>query len=132
MPVVAFVRRSAPRSLFVAILVAALLAATAWTVKAHYGKTRWDCLAHYESTHRWHINTGNGHYGGLQFSLSTWQYYGGPRHSGNDYPHHASRKEQIEIGKRTAWHGWKHKSHNHWHAPQGGWSAWPNTWGYCN
>ena len=25
----------------------------------------------------WHINTGNGYYGGLQFSASTWRAYGG-------------------------------------------------------
>lgn len=92
---------------------------------AHSGATRWDCLAHYESTHRWHINTGNGHYGGLQFSLSTWRYYGGPNYSGNTYPHRATRAEQIVIGRRTAWFGWKGRT------AQGGRNAWPNTWNAC-
>ena len=85
----------------------------------------WDCLAHYESTHRWHINSGNGHFGGLQFSLSTWRYYGGPSHSNNTHPHKATRKEQIHVAKRVAWHGWKDRR------AQGGRNAWPNTWSHC-
>lgn len=86
-------------------LAVALLTVVAPTADAHSGAIRWDCLAHYESTHRWHINTGNGHYGGLQFSLSTWRYYGGPNYSKEKYPHRATRKEQIVIAKRVAWHG---------------------------
>lgn len=93
--------------------------------QAHSHATRWDCLAHYESTHRWRINTGNGHYGGLQFSLPTWRAYGGPRSTGNRYPHKATRREQIRIAKRVAWRGWGR------HAPQGGRNAWPNTWRRC-
>lgn len=126
MPVIFLVRHAAQKSLFVTVLVVALLAAIASPVKAHYGSTRWDCLAHYESSHRWHINTGNGHYGGLQFSLSTWRYYGGPNYSGDVYPHHATKSEQIVIAKRTAFKGWSGR------APQGGSSAWPNTWWRCN
>ena len=37
----------------------------------------WDRLAQCESGGNWHINTGNGYYGGLQFSLGTWHSYGG-------------------------------------------------------
>ena len=37
----------------------------------------WDRLAQCESGGNWHINTGNGYYGGLQFSLGTWHAYGG-------------------------------------------------------
>jgi hypothetical protein len=98
---------------------------TAGPAEAHNGATRFDCLAHYESTHRWHVNTGNGHYGGLQFSLSTWKYYGGPNWSGNYWPHRATRREQIRIAKRVAWWGWRDR------APQGGRNAWPNTWYRC-
>lgn len=132
MPVLLSVRYAARNLLFVTALVVALLAAMALPVKAHYGSTRWDCLAHYESTHRWHVNTGNGYDGGLQFSLSTWAYYGGPNYSGESYPHLATKSEQIVIAERTAWNGWMHRSHGHWHAPQGGSSAWPNTWWRCN
>ena len=90
-----------------------------------YHATRWDCLSHYESTHRWAVNTGNGHYGGLQFSLSTWRYYGGKAYSGNYWPHKATKREQIVIAKRVAFHGWKDRK------PQGGRNAWPNTWPKC-
>ena len=111
----------------VAVLLASgLVAATASPAGAHTGKSRWECLAHYESTHRWHVNTGNGHYGGLQFSLSTWRYYGGPNYSGNAYPHGATRAEQIVIAKRTAFSGWGARR------AQGGRNAWPNTWGHCD
>ncbi|MGZ5400808.1 MAG: transglycosylase family protein [Nocardioides sp.] len=106
-------------------LAVALLTVVAPAADAHRGGSGWDCLAHYESTHRWHINTGNGHYGGLQFSLSTWRYYGGPNYSKNTYPHNATRQEQIVIAKRVAWHGWNDRR------PQGGGSAWPNTWYRC-
>jgi hypothetical protein len=108
-------------------LVATLLGlglSTADATATH--KTRWDCLAHYESTHRWAVNTGNGHYGGLQFSESTWRYYGGPNYSGNKWPHKATRREQIHIAKRVAFKGWRS------HRPQGGGSAWPNTWPRCS
>jgi hypothetical protein len=126
MPVILRAPRAAQQSLFVILVIVALLAVMTSPAKAHYGPTRWDCLAHYESSHRWHINTGNGYYGGLQFSLSTWAYYGGPNYSGNKYPHLATRQEQIVIAKRTAWTGWKQ------HPAQGGSSAWPNTWWRCN
>ncbi len=120
------VRLALPQFVLLTVLVALLPVFAAAPAEAHDGPSRWDCLAHYESSHRWHIHTGNGHYGGLQFSLSTWRYYGGPRYSGNRWPHRASRREQIEIGRRTAFKGWRTR------APQGGWSAWPNTWGRCN
>jgi hypothetical protein len=116
------------RPLLLVVAVAVALMATlapAPQADAHSGATRWDCLAHYESTHRWHINTGNGHYGGLQFSLSTWRYYGGPNYSGNRYPHRATKREQIVVAKRVAFRGWRDR------APQGGRNAWPNTWPRC-
>jgi LysM repeat protein len=37
----------------------------------------WTGVAQCESGGDWHINTGNGYYGGLQFSQSTWAGYGG-------------------------------------------------------
>ena len=50
----------------------------------------WDQLAQCESGGNWAINSGNGYFGGLQFSLSTWQGVGG-----SGYPHENSREEQI-------------------------------------
>ena len=65
----------------------------------------WDKLAQCESGGNWSINTGNGYYGGLQFSLSTWREYGG-----KGYPHQASRDEQIRIAKKlqaaAGWVSW--------------------------
>lgn len=116
---------SAWRLPFVVAAVFALMVTMAPQAGAHSGATRWDCLAHYESTHRWHISTGNGHYGGLQFSLSTWRYYGGPNYSKNKYPHKATKREQIVVAKRVAFRGWRDR------APQGGRNAWPNTWPKC-
>lgn len=50
----------------------------------------WDRVAACESGGNWHLSTGNGFYGGLQFSLSTWRAVGG-----TGYPHQNSREEQI-------------------------------------
>jgi len=59
------------------------------------GNTVWDRLAECESGGNWHINTGNGYYGGLQFNLGTWRANGG-----TGYPHQASREEQIRVATR--------------------------------
>ncbi len=65
----------------------------------------WDRLARCESGGNWAANTGNGYYGGIQFSLSTWQSVGG-----SGYPNENSRETQIEMGKRlyarTGWSSW--------------------------
>lgn len=56
----------------------------------------WDTVARCESGGNWAINTGNGYYGGLQFSMSTWHANGG---SGS--PHNASKSEQIRVAENT-------------------------------
>lgn len=70
------------------------------------GNTVWDRLAACESGGNWAINTGNGYYGGLQFSLSSWRGVGG-----SGYPHEASREEQIARGQMLQ--------------SRGGWGHWP-------
>jgi hypothetical protein len=65
-----------------------------------------DRVAACESGGRWDLRTGNGYYGGLQFSLSTWRALGGL-----GYPHQHSREAQIEIARRQ----WRIS----------GWKAWP-------
>lgn len=55
----------------------------------------WDAVARCESSGNWAINTGNGYYGGLQFSLSTWQAYGG-----TGLPSSNSRETQIAVATR--------------------------------
>jgi hypothetical protein len=62
------------------------------------GDTIWDTLAQCESSGDWAINTGNGYYGGLQFSYATWHGYGGGAYA--DYPHQATREEQIAVAER--------------------------------
>ena len=65
--------------------------------------TVWDQLALCESSGDWHINTGNGYYGGLQFLPESWWLVGG-----TGLPHEASREEQIHRAERLlAIQGWK-------------------------
>ena len=64
------------------------------------GSTVWDRLAQCESGGNWAINTGNGYYGGLQFSPATWKSNGG-----TGMPHQASREEQIRIAENVRQEG---------------------------
>ena len=65
----------------------------------------WDRIAACESGGNWSINTGNGYYGGLQFSAATWKSVGGP-----GLPHENSREVQITYAKilqeRSGWGQW--------------------------
>jgi len=65
----------------------------------------WERLAQCESGSNWSMNTGNGYYGGLQFTLATWREVGGA-----GYPHQASKAEQIKRGQilqaRSGWDQW--------------------------
>ena len=76
------------------------------TAPAVAGGSVWDSLAACESGGNWAINTGNGFYGGLQFTLSSWQGVGG-----SGYPNQASREEQIMRGQMLQ--------------ARGGWGNWP-------
>src|SRR3954447_9643136 len=46
----------------------------------------WTGVAQCESGGNWSINTGNGYYGGVQFSQSTWEAYGGAPHPPPPHP----------------------------------------------
>ncbi|MFD9635519.1 transglycosylase family protein [Streptomyces violascens] len=59
----------------------------------------WNKVAACESTNNWHINTGNGYYGGLQFSQSTWEAYGGRQYAAR--ADLASRDQQIAIAEKV-------------------------------
>ncbi|WP_394275089.1 transglycosylase family protein [Luteococcus sp.] len=61
--------------------------------------TVWDRVAQCESTGNWSINTGNGYYGGLQFSRSTWLAFGGGKYAPT--ANKATKAQQIEIAKKT-------------------------------
>jgi uncharacterized protein YabE (DUF348 family) len=71
------------------------------------GNTVWDRLAQCESGGNWAINTGNGYYGGLHFSLGTWRAYGG-----TGLPSQHSRETQIAIATKLR-------------DASGGYGAWP-------
>jgi hypothetical protein len=70
------------------------------------GGTVWDSLAQCESGGNWSANTGNGYYGGLQFTQQSWAAAGG---SGS--PEGASREEQIRVAENLL--------------SMQGWGAWP-------
>ncbi len=63
---------------------------------AHADFVNWDAIAACESGGNWAINTGNGYYGGLQFSPATWASNGGV-----GMPHQASRSEQIRVAENV-------------------------------
>jgi uncharacterized protein YabE (DUF348 family) len=81
--------------------------AAAPTTNFASGSTVWDALAKCESGGNWATNTGNGYYGGLQFSLGTWQSYGG-----SGLPSANSRETQIAIATKVR-------------NASGGYGAWP-------
>jgi LysM repeat protein len=70
---------------------------------------QWDNVAHCESGGNWHINTGNGYYGGLQFTQGTWVNYGGGHYASR--ADLATRDEQIAVAERVL--------------QAQGWGAWP-------
>jgi hypothetical protein len=80
--------------------------ALAGTADASAPASKWDRIAQCESGGNWGTASGNGYYGGLQFSPSTWRAYGG-----RGMPQRASKSEQIAVAERVL-------------AKQG-WGAWP-------
>ena len=66
-------------------------------------------MAQCEAGGNWHINTGNGYHGGLQFNPQTWQANGGGEFAAT--ADQASREQQIVVAERVL-------------ASQG-WGAWP-------
>ncbi|MGW1540340.1 transglycosylase family protein [Streptomyces sp. NPDC002309] len=69
----------------------------------------WGCMAKCESGGNWHINTGNGYYGGLQFSQPTWKAFGGLKYAPR--ADLATRAEQIAVAREVV--------------AEQGWQAWP-------
>ncbi|MFB9074598.1 transglycosylase family protein [Citricoccus parietis] len=70
----------------------------------------WQSLAECESGGNWSINTGNGYYGGLQFSASSWAGAGGTQYAA--LPHQATPAEQIATAEKLR--------------ANGGWGHWPH------
>ncbi|MET7691321.1 transglycosylase family protein [Streptomyces sp. NPDC005483] len=84
-----------------------LLAAAGNSVAADGGV--WDRIAQCESGGNWHINTGNGYYGGLQFSAGTWRAYGGTAYAPT--ADQATESQQIAVATKVQ--------------SAQGWGAWP-------
>ncbi|MBT2539169.1 transglycosylase family protein [Streptomyces sp. ISL-44] len=61
--------------------------------------SEWDKVAQCEAGGNWSINTGNGYYGGLQFSSSTWAAYGGKSYAAQ--ANQASKGQQIAIAEKV-------------------------------
>lgn len=59
----------------------------------------WNKVAACESSHNWSINTGNGYYGGLQFTQSTWEAYGGSRYAAR--ADLATKDQQIAVAEKV-------------------------------
>ncbi|MEU0003188.1 transglycosylase family protein [Streptomyces sp. NPDC006314] len=61
--------------------------------------SEWDAVAQCESGGNWSINTGNGYYGGLQFSASTWAAYGGTQYAAQ--ANQATKAQQIAVAEKV-------------------------------
>ncbi|MDT3727845.1 transglycosylase family protein [Streptomyces sp. DSM 41972] len=106
-------RRHARRARPAAFLAGAALLAPLGLLAAAGGAAAaddgvWDRIARCESGGDWHINTGNGYYGGLQFSASTWSAFGGTVYAPT--ADRASKAQQIEIATKVqraqGWNAW--------------------------
>ena len=94
------VRKIVSKGLMAAAAAGALavvpMAMDGTTATAHADTVNWDAIAQCESGGNWAINTGNGHYGGLQFKPATWSSNGGV-----GSPASAPRHEQIRVAENV-------------------------------
>lgn len=92
------------RAALTAVLAAAALATIPTTEAvaspSTTSSTDWDAIAACESGGNWQANTGNGHYGGLQFTQSSWVAAGGLKYAPR--ADLATREEQIAVAERLA------------------------------
>jgi hypothetical protein len=89
------IRKTIGLATFAGALAVAPLALGTGTASADSG-VNWDAVAACESGGNWSTATGNGYYGGLQFTMGTWRANGG---SGS--PHQASKAEQIRVAENV-------------------------------
>jgi hypothetical protein len=92
------IRKGVTKGLLAAVIFGALalFQMAMSTATANADSVNWDAIAQCESGGNWSINSGNGHYGGLQFKQATWTSNGGV---GN--PATASRAEQIRVAENV-------------------------------
>lgn len=89
------IRKTTGLATIVGALTVAPMALGTGTASAD-SAVNWDAVASCESGGNWHTATGNGYYGGLQFTMGTWRSNGG---AGS--PHQASREEQIRVANNV-------------------------------
>jgi hypothetical protein len=77
-----------------------------WAAGKAWSDTGWDAIARCESGGNWSINTGNGYYGGLQFSAASWAAYGGLKYAPR--ADLASREQQIMVASKMPRGSWPH------------------------
>jgi hypothetical protein len=65
-----------------------------------------DRIAYCESTGNWHINTGNGFYGGLQFTLQTWWSVGGRSRPDLNSELEQKYRGVLTYKRRGSWADW--------------------------
>jgi peptidoglycan hydrolase-like protein with peptidoglycan-binding domain len=92
-------RRALRRVAGVALAGAAVTAGGLVTAQSAQADTVWDRVAQCESGGDWSINTGNGFYGGLQFTYQTWAGYGGQKYA--QTANLATKAQQIEIAQKV-------------------------------
>lgn len=82
-------------------VAAGALVAGGFVVASNAGAsdTVWDRVAMCESSGNWSINTGNGFYGGLQFTFQTWKGFGGQKYAYT--ANRATKAQQIEIAQEV-------------------------------
>ena len=90
--------RTAKKAAWLTTITGALAIAplTLSAASANADTVDWDAIAQCESGGNWSTNTGNGHYGGLQFKPTTWAANGGV-----GSPATASREEQIRVAENV-------------------------------
>ncbi|MGW7585752.1 transglycosylase family protein [Kitasatospora sp. NPDC054768] len=79
-----------------ALPAAGLVAATSASAAP---ATVWDKVVACEATGNWAVNSGNGFYGGLQFTSSTWAAFGGTAYA--PQAHQATKAQQIAVGEKV-------------------------------
>lgn len=79
--------------------LAAAIAVAATGVGGVAHADTWDDVAACESTGNWKINTGNGYYGGLQFSQQTWEGFGGTQYAAR--ADLATKAQQVAVASEV-------------------------------
>ncbi|MEO7267764.1 MAG: transglycosylase family protein [Knoellia sp.] len=94
-------RRPLRRAVVGTALLATTASAAVFGLATGAGATEnvWDRVATCESGGNWSINTGNGYYGGLQFSYSTWKAFGGQTYATT--ANLASKSQQILVAQKV-------------------------------